>query len=259
MNILEENPHLSQVIEWDESILPQYRIVLNPHGERILPGHWGRNCNSILADFYWKILDVKPNDFIITPELPPIELKEKLEGETRPIAILHTTGGDPEFRTYLYMPDVAKYLKDKYLTIQVGGLNDAPADVELDLRGKLTYRQTAFVMNMASLSVNVDSFISHLSGALGISQITLFGSGNAVVTRPLQIKGESICLIPDYIRDCPGLGPCSASVRNCAATCTGVHNPKYIIEQIQSLEERNLVRRNYANNMPGSYSLKYVQ
>jgi hypothetical protein len=43
-------------------------------------------------------------------------------------------------------------------------------------------------------------------------------------------------MVPDYVEDCKGLGPCSASVRDCPAPCTGKHDPRDIIDMIDSIE-----------------------
>jgi hypothetical protein len=245
IDILVNNPHIDKLIPWDERNFGEYMFVLNPHGERILPGHWGRNSNSILSDFYWQILMVEPDDFYIEQK-PPEEgiideiMKERLQSFAKvlPICILHTTGGDPEFRTYKYMADIAKELRGKYLTIQIGMKNDYPAGADIDLRGKLSFREAAWTVSRAEIAVTVDSFVSHLCGALGVSQVCLFSSGNYNVVRPNQIRGALLCMVPNYVLDCPGLGPCSASVRDCPTPCTGLHDPKKILEQIKVLEER---------------------
>lgn len=255
MGVVEGNPYLDEIIPWDKDLLNEYEIVLNPHGDKILPGHWGRNSNSLLSDFYWKILDVEPDDFYIKKVRPhdrgyTID-SDKIEDLTVNIfnlpeyfVVVHTTGGDPEFRTYKYMKDVCNGIDD-LITIQVGGENDYPAGADIDLRGDLTYQEVAWVMDKASLAITVDSFISHLAGALGISQVCLFGSGNANVVRPNQVNGELICLIPDYVKRCPGLGPCSASMRDCPFPCTGRHNPKSILEAIEQIKSHGNIRRNY--------------
>lgn len=240
-DVIEGNPFIEKLIEWDESQLtnPEY-IVYNPHGDRILPGHWGRNSNALLSDFYWKILDLEPDNFFIKKENPEdiigIDLDELKTFRNLPICVVHTTGGDPQFRTYKYMGDVCKGLKGGYLTIQLGSKDDFPAGSDLDLRGKLSFNQTAWVMSKADIAVTVDSFISHLAGAFGVSQICLFGSGNHFVVKPNQLSGTLVCMVPDYIKDCKGLGPCSASVRDCPTPCTGVHDPKEILAQIERIE-----------------------
>jgi ADP-heptose:LPS heptosyltransferase/glycosyltransferase involved in cell wall biosynthesis len=234
MDILKGNPHIDLIIPWDEKILQKYRYVVNPHGERILPGHWGRNSNSLLADFYWKILKVEPTDAFIQmvcPENMTQELINKLSEEL--FVAVHTTGGDPEFRTYKYMADVCAGVRERgYPTVQLGGKEDYPAGADIDLRGKLSFRETAWVMDEAVCAITVDSFISHLAGFFSIPQICLFGSGNHNVVRPV---GEVICMVPDYVNCCKGLGPCSASVKDCPVKCTGIHSPEDILKEFDNL------------------------
>ena len=247
IDILEGNPYVDKIVAWDKDVMRKYKAVLNPHGERIAPGHWGRNCNSILSDFYWKILDVEPDDFFIE-QVQPDQIKEEEDRivffsevvifsyeEANPICIVHTTGGDAGFRTYKYMGDVVEGIKDRYCTVQLGSKGDFPAGADVDLRGKLSFRETAWVTARASLAVTVDSFMSHICGAFGVSQVCLFGSGNEVVVKPNQVAGELICMSPDYVHDCPGLGPCSGVLRDCPAPCTGRHDPKDILKAIERL------------------------
>jgi len=252
-NVLEGNPLIDKVIEWDDSQLQKYQFPYNPHGEVILPGHWGRNSNSILADFYWKVLNLdEPDDFYIQKDKPEyIETfedtddlgfweRDKVPARlerifTSPFCVVHTTGGDPQFRTYKYMADVCKGLKDLgFPTVQLGGPDDFPAGADYDFRGQ-KFTEDAWVMSKARFAVTIDSFHAHLAGALGVSQVVLFGSGNAAVCQPKQVGGNLICLSPDYVRDCQGLGPCSASVRDCAIPCTGSHSPDDILSAIEEL------------------------
>jgi ADP-heptose:LPS heptosyltransferase len=184
-----------------------------------------------------------PDDFfieLVQPNRPTIgELLwfkiSRTPVHEKPICVLHTTGGDPQFRTYKYMADIARGLKDRYFTVQLGGANDFPAGADVDLRGKLSFRETAWVMSKASLAVTIDSFLSHLAGSLGVSQVCLFGSGNHNVVRPNQVRGTLICRSIDYCKRCIGLGPCSASIRNCPLPCTGLHDPKDILKDIDEL------------------------
>ncbi|KKM26774.1 hypothetical protein LCGC14_1581390 [marine sediment metagenome] len=256
-DIIEGNPYVDKIIEWQPMLIQRdfYKHVYNPHGDVIAPGHWGRNSNSILSDFYWKILRVEPDDFFIEHITPAINtLRESSRKQpmsafgmadllrNKPIMIVHTTGGDAHFRTYKYMKDVCEHMEHNgWLTVQLGGSQDFPANAEIDLRGKLTFRESAWVMAKARIAVTVDSFLSHLAGALAIDQVILFGSGNHAVCRPKQMKDSRlVCLVPDYVYNCKGLGPCSASVRDCPIPCTGVHDPKTIIESIENLLRRRI-------------------
>lgn len=230
-DILVNNPYIDEIVDWDETKRGDYKYAYNPHGDKILPGHWGRNSNSILSDFYHKVLMVEPDDFFIDKKAIDFPFPKSI-----PVMIAHTTGGDPQFRTYKYGKDICDYFRGKYFTIQVGSANDFPAGADYDLRGKLSFRETAYVVSKAKVAFTVDSFISHLCGALGVSQVCLFGSGNKNVVKPNQMNGRLICMEPDYIRQCPWLGPCSASVRDCPTPCTGIHDPKDIIKAIEEIE-----------------------
>ena len=241
MDILRGNPNIDTIHAWDDRLPRGYKYYYNPHSDRILPGQWGRNANSILSDFYWKILMLEePDDFFIELKCPQGLPLSAVNIDRKPICILHTTGGDPHFRSYRFMKDVHEGLKDRYFTIQLGGVDDYPAWACLDLRGKLTFREAAWVMSKATIAVTVDSFVSHLAGALGVSQVALYGSGNSNVCKPKQVKGRLITLSPDYIMDCLGLGPCSASVKDCPAPCTGRHTPESILNAIEKIEEEEL-------------------
>ena len=167
MGIVEGNPIIDKIIPWDEKIASEYSFIYNPHGDRILPGHWGRNANSILADFYWKLLKVKPTPPIISLDMELPEWVTDSIDQDLPLCIVHTTGGDPAFRTYKYMSDVCEALEGRYYTIQMGGADDYPAAADLDLRGQLSYRQEAYLMKLATLAITVDSFMTHLAGAMG--------------------------------------------------------------------------------------------
>jgi hypothetical protein len=61
------------------------------------------------------------------------------------------------------------------------------------------------------------------------------------------MDGELRCLSPNYVFHCKGLGPCSASVRDCPAKCTGRHDPKDILESIADIE--------FSWNMMESYEI----
>lgn len=243
MDIVTENPYVDEIVEYDEKDFVKYKYYYNPHKERILPAGWGRNSNNLLTEFYWKILGVPENDFVITPSRPDGETASDsvyincLEvGEVESPVIVHSTGGDPQFRTYKYLSDVCSFLHKKgYNTVQVGSKDDYPAGAQVDLRGKLSFRETAWIMSKAKFAVTVDSFISHLAGAFGISQVALFGSGNAHVVRPFQVEGMLICRSPDYT-NCLVLGPCSAANRGCALPCTSWHDPQDIIKDIREIE-----------------------
>lgn len=234
-DIIKGNPYIEEILDFDESKWGQYQFVYNPHKDRIMPGHWGRNANSILADFYWKIVGVEPDDFYIETKQPSFSEEKMFNVAPYQICIVHTTGGVPYYRTYKFMDQVIDELNDLNLFfIQLGGKNDYPVANAHDFRG-LSFNESAWVMSKASLAITVDSFMSHLAGAFRVPQVCLFGSGNAAVVKPwVEKDSDLICMSPDYVRDCPGLGPCSGVV-DCPVPCTGRHDPRDVAKNLEQL------------------------
>ena len=236
IDIVEGNPHIDKILPWNETDAKQYKYVLNPHAERILPGHWGRNSNSLLSDFYWKILDVEPDDFYIERKQPSFEIADAVLQADRPIVMIYTTGGSALYRTYKFMSTVCDAIKDRFLTIQAGGPDDFHGGAELTFSGKLSFREEAWIVSHAKFGITVDTFGSHLLGAFGKSLIMLPGSSNANVVKPDVVNdGNVICLSPDYMKYCEGLGPCSGAVQDCPAPCMGRVTPGEILSAFEEL------------------------
>lgn len=247
-DIVTGNPNIDNVIGWDETLAKSYNVVYNPHKDRILPGHWGRNSNSILSDFYWRILEVEPEDFFIEKVKPEDKIANFIEDLSqegkKPIVAIYTTGGGgTPFRTYKFMGDVCKDLGDEYITIQLGGPGDFPGGADYRIVG-LTFRQEAWVVSHAKYGIAVDTFGAHLLGALGKSLIMMPGSSNHNVVQPKVMNGGNvICLPPDYVKYCIGLGPCSGGVLECPAPCIGRIRPDEIMaafRDLERLEERRI-------------------
>lgn len=236
MDIIKGNPYVDEIIPWDSLGCAQYDHVYQPHKDSILNGMWGRNSVGLLSDLYWRILEIEPDDFYIDRKKPEDKAIIKKMENVGHICILHTTGGDARLRTFEDMVKVSERLKTRYYTIQLGAGLDYPAQTDLDLRGQLSFRETAWVMSKASIAITVDSFLSHLAGMLGINQIALFGCGSPLATRPIQTKNLLICRSPDYITQCHLLGHCSGTERMCPYPCINVHKVEDILKDIEELE-----------------------
>ena len=256
MDIVEGNPYVDEVIPWNVLSINQYLFTYTPHQERILNGVWGHGSVGLLSDLYWRLLEVEPDEFFIQKNKPKESVVLKIKKESN-ICIIHTTGGDSALRTYTQSPLLTPHLRKKgYYTVQLGASNDFPAYADLDLRGILSFRETAWVMSKAKVAVTVDSFISHLAGALGISQVCLFGCGAYNTVRPVQTKGLLICRSPNYIKDCHLLGHCAGQERTCEHPCIKVHKPEDIaldvveLEQYKEKEPKVVIKMNNFDNVP---------
>jgi len=224
-DILKNNPYVDEVIDWNEQKLNEYDIVYNPRGEHILPG--GFNSLDVkLSDMYPYFCGVKPDDFYIWQE--SILLPEK------PYIVVHTTGGDAFFRCYDHMNHVIKGLDIK--VVQIGSKTDMFCEGAIDFRG-LNFNQTAYVMHNAEAAVVIDSFPSHLAGALGVPVVVLYGPAPSRVVGPVGDPEKIINLEPDKLKVCKKLTNCWGNARDCQTPCINTVNPMTVRKALLSLLE----------------------
>lgn len=196
--IVENNPFVDNIVDYDEKKINDYEIVYNPHGEKILPGGWN-NLDTKLASMYPYFCNVKADDMFIAQKKPDIELPDNY-------IVVHTTGGLSTYRTYKYMDKVMAGFKDENF-VQIGSKKDMPTMMAQDLRGDLTWEESAWVMANAKAAIAIDSFPSHLAAAMGTPVIAIHGPAPSRVTGPIG-KGKIICLDPDMLAVCPILSHC---------------------------------------------------
>lgn len=214
-DIVRGNPHIDKIIDYDENQKRKYSIVYNPHGDRILPGGFN-SLDTRLADMYPYFCKVSPNPMYIELVKPDIELPEEY-------VVVHTTGGSPRYRGYTHMDIVATGLGIP--VVQIGGEGDIACNkVQLDLRGKLSFRETAYVMKNAKAAVVIDSFPSHLAGAVGTPAVVLFGPAPARVVGPIGHE-NMIFLEPNKLDVCRALTNCWGSDIECKSPCINTISP----------------------------------
>jgi ADP-heptose:LPS heptosyltransferase len=232
-DIITNNPYVDEIVSWDESLLDAYDYVYNPHGEKILTGGWN-NLDVTLYSMYPYFCKVKPDEMFIDEVRPEVFSEVEKMGD---YIVVHTSGAS-DFRRYPHMDIVLSGLKMN--SIQIGGRYDHPCSkVNFDLRGKLSFRETAYVMKRAKVAVVIDSFPAHLAGALGTPVVVLFGPAPARVTRPRAKEGKLICLEPDMLAVCKILSHCWGAPppgkEICNAPCINTISPFYVINAVKKL------------------------
>jgi glycosyltransferase involved in cell wall biosynthesis len=209
--IVENNPYLDQVLDWNEQAIKEYLIAYNPHGEKILPGGWN-NLDVTLYSMYPYFCNVDSDEILIDPVEPAIDLPKEY-------VVVHTTGGSKEYRSYAHMNRVLDGLSIP--TVQVGGLGDLRTEASIDLCGKLTWRESASVVKNAKAAVVVDSFMSHLAGSVGTDAVVLYGPAPARVVQPrMQHGAKLINLEPDMLKVCAPLSHCWSTPQRGKVKCT---------------------------------------
>jgi ADP-heptose:LPS heptosyltransferase/glycosyltransferase involved in cell wall biosynthesis len=227
-DIVEDNPYVDKIVDYDEDIIGTYEIVYNPHGDRILPGGFN-NLDTRLHSMYPYFCKVEEGDMFIDLVEPEVELPEEY-------IVVHTTGGHKQYRGYKHMDTAVKGLG--YDIVQVGGGDDLACKIAtLDLRGKLTWRETAWVMKNAKVAVVIDSYPSHLAGALGTPVVVIYGPAPARVTGPRGDEEKIINLEPNKLDVCPNLTNCwgSPGERKCTTPCINTVNPMTVRKSVKKL------------------------
>ncbi len=120
--------------------------------------------------------------------------------------------------------------------VQLGsGLDMACQKIHLDLREKLTWRQSAWIMKNAKGAVVIDSFLSHLAGVLGTPAVVLFGPAPARVTAPLGNLEKLTFLEPKKLDVCPVSTNCwrKPGENVCNSPCINTINHLLVAKALQ--------------------------
>ncbi len=241
--IVENNPHVDKVVDWDKREASNYEIIYSPHAEHILPGGFN-NLDTRLHEMYPYFCNVRIDQMFIRdmlPETGSIALNALLEHNDGfssekifDYIVVHTTGGDPQFRTYKHI-DVAMKGFDLPI-VQIGGLSDfACKQANIDLRGKLSWEESAWVMKHAKAAVVVDSFPSHLAGALGTPVVVLFGPAPARVVGPRGDPKKIINIEPNKLKVCKDLTNCWGTNKACTSPCINTISPMLVKNALREL------------------------
>jgi ADP-heptose:LPS heptosyltransferase len=190
VDILKENPNIHQIIAWeqwmadvplcdkifDEVFTPNLAIQLNT--SNWIRGGKGRK----LADEIAAQCQVELGDYWIK--------SESVDGMPLGDFIVFNPGsgkGQWEARNYLNWQEVINNLArlTEMKILQVGTLEDPLYDGVVDLRGKTSYNQLAFVVENSELVLGIDSITSHIAAGFGLPQVSIYGSSYAGSTGPV--------------------------------------------------------------------------
>jgi len=242
--ILDRNPNVDKMLPWNPELRKAYQVVYNPHGEHILRGGFN-NLDIKLADMYPYFCKVEPDDFFIHCEdvmkkvsdlKTPLNDLKGIAGNGLPYIVVHTTGGDPQYRTYPHMGMVVKGLI--LPVVQIGSTSDLYCPGAIDLRGCLSFTETAWVMKHAKAAIVIDSFPSHLAGAVGTPCIVLYGPAPARVVGPVHPNVPDTLwfdMEPNKLDVCPNMTNCHGTNRNCQSPCIHSINPLLVRQNLISI------------------------
>lgn len=244
-DLVTNHPLVDRVLDWRPVLLHRYETFYAPHLLHIQRGNWGAGSVPLGALYprlcglpYTKpTLDEQPLPEGLVPD-------DVLAG---PYLVVHTTS-HPYRNYYRFHEALAGACAP---IVQIGASTDVPLgqsvqvgrDIRtdlrvnqfryLDLRGKLTYRQTAWLMKRAAGFLGIDSFPMHLAGAFDVPAVVTFGSARAAITGAIT-NAPHVYLEPDFSTECPLLGPCSGNV-HCANPCGPRHDPQLVRQALMQV------------------------
>jgi ADP-heptose:LPS heptosyltransferase/glycosyltransferase involved in cell wall biosynthesis len=244
-DIIRDNPYIDEIIDWDIEKADEYLVKYNPHGEHILPGQFN-NGDTPLYAMYPYFCKVEADNMFIEEKSPSlINTEDDYDEDDRfeidynewpkKYIVVHTTGGDPKYRTYKHMDIVVKNIG--LPVVQIGGTTDMVChEASFDLRGKLSWRETAWVVKRAEAIIAVDSFPVHLAGALGTPVVGLFGPAPARVTGCRGNPKKIINIEPDRLKVCKTMAACYGR-RTCNSPCINTISPHVVRKALNRLLE----------------------
>ena len=234
-DIVEGNPFVDEIVSWDPQEAQRYEIIYNPHGKRILPGNFNSGDVPLHA-MYPYFCRVEADDIFVEQIKPSVELPG---GD---YIVIQSSGGAEELRTYKHMDLVLKKLD--LPVIHIGSTADmACHEAAFDFRGKLSWRETAWVMARAKAAIVMDSAPAHLAGALGTYVIVLYGPAPARVTGPKANSSKVINLEPNWLDVCPIVAACYGK-GGCSSPCINSINPLVVRKALLSLIEKHYDNKN---------------
>ncbi len=240
--VLKGNPYISLCLDWDLELASKFDIIYKPHADKILPG--GFNTLDVsLPELYPYFCGVEADELSIMEEKPSLSSDE--EWFVKGAYIVVNTSGASEYRRYEHMSRV--FEQTQIPIVQIGSWSDPPLSIPnkyyLDLRSKLSFTESAWIMSNAKLAVTMDSFPAHLAGAVGTPLIALYGPAPARVTAPrVKDPNHLICLAPDMLAVCELLCHCWSTglshKKKCTTPCINTISPARIHKAVIEMLER---------------------
>ena len=214
MGVVKDNPYIDEIIPWDDVVQKEYSILYNPHSQKILPGNFNSGDVKLHAMYPYFCKIKEPDKMFIAKDRPDIE------GLFDEDYIVVNTAGASEFRRYSHMSMAVA--KIGYKVVLMGIADDPACDCDFDLRDRLTYTESAYVMDKAVGAIVTDSFCSHLAGAVETPAVVLYGPAPARVVGP-RYDDRSILveLEPNKLEVCPVSSNCYGQPKRnvCKSPC----------------------------------------
>lgn len=191
-SILKDNQDIDRVVNFDNWMMNV------PFCETVFTEVYTPNLDIQMNSSNWvhggngrKLGEEMANRCLVEFGIPRIKLDPYLDLPPKYIVIHPGSGkGQWEARNYNNWKEVLLNLKNNlgplgYQFVLVGSSDDISLEGCVDLRGKTSYNQLAYVIQKASSLIGIDSVSMHMAAALGTPSVSLFGSSYSHSTGPI--------------------------------------------------------------------------
>lgn len=176
-----------------------------------------------------RLIDTYANYVGVTPENGWID-QNYYAIEHSKYVVVHNGTGMPT-KSYDHFDEVVSHIKRP--VVQVGGKDDPLLPNVLDLRGKTTWNQTAYIIKGSSLFLGGDSICAHMAAHFGVFSILLWG-GTLPETCATTWNADKIANLNPYDRyGC--VTACHSSVCIKPQKCINSITVKRVLERVQSI------------------------
>ena len=196
-NVLEDNPHIEGVLSPEEKISHQVFYDLDLSYER-RP--------------FTNILEAYANEVGVSIDDCELFLKQKtIDLPSEKYVVMHagvTAWAGRNWHEDRFA-NIAKMIKDEgYDVVSIGSLGDHKMPESIDMRGKTTIPELAYLMANAKAFIGIDSFPMHVAQAVNVPGVVFFGSINPE-TRIIRENMKAVTADPMFV------------------TCLGCHHEKF--------------------------------
>lgn len=191
-DILKDNPDISAVIQW-EQWMADISVC-----EEIFDEVYTPNLTVQMTFSNWlhkgkgrKLADEFANACLVEYSSPFISMeKVELPFEEGEFLVFSPGSGQGQWeaRNYLYWQDVIDNLRRIYPKVQIlqtGTANEPLYEGVIDMRGKTTYNQLGYLIDLAAGVIGIDSLVMHMAAGLDTPFVAIYGSSYASSTSPV--------------------------------------------------------------------------
>ncbi|WP_297456825.1 glycosyltransferase family 9 protein [Persephonella sp.] len=210
----------ARVLKYPKNVLKR-RAYTNPFLRKFIKDEFNvlQAYSQPLKELGINLSEIPKPEIILTPEE-----KEKVKKILPESFVAIGAGARYQNKSYPYYDKVAKLLGQKgFNVVLIGSKEDKESDSNIypentiDLRGRLSLRESLAAISHAKLTISNDSAVAHMSRAVQVPVLMVYGATHPYFGfAPLKEEGDYMCLnLPCQPCDIHGKKKCKLETVDC--------------------------------------------